>query len=211
MLVPSRYEPCGLSQMVALRYGAVPVVRRTGGLADTIVDVSDASATQLRVSGCRTRPALLAALRRALARYRTPARWQALQRRGMRQAAGLGWDRAARAYPALLRQVHHQADDAFAFFFARLFFNNRLATTVPPLTFWALHEFRDAYIIPGGVHALKDLNLEIAAGQMVVIVGLSGAGKSTLVRAIDGLVPLSAGDVVVGGTERPPRIVPAAP
>ena len=50
---------------------------------------------------------------------------------------------------------------------------------------------------PGGVHALKDLTLEIPDGQMVVIVGLSGAGKSTLIRAINGLVPLTSGRVIV--------------
>jgi phosphonate transport system ATP-binding protein len=52
---------------------------------------------------------------------------------------------------------------------------------------------------PGGVHALKDLTLEIPDGEMVVIVGLSGAGKSTLIRAINGLVPLSGGDVTIDG------------
>ena len=52
---------------------------------------------------------------------------------------------------------------------------------------------------PGGVHALKGLDLEIPDGQMVVIVGLSGAGKSTLIRAINGLVPLSGGDVTIDG------------
>ena len=52
---------------------------------------------------------------------------------------------------------------------------------------------------PGGVHALKNLTLEIPDGQMVVIVGLSGAGKSTLIRAINGLVPLSSGDVTIDG------------
>ncbi|MDX1659702.1 MAG: phosphonate ABC transporter ATP-binding protein [Nitriliruptorales bacterium] len=51
---------------------------------------------------------------------------------------------------------------------------------------------------PGGVEALKNVSLEIPDGQMVVIVGLSGAGKSTLIRAINGLVPLSGGRVVVG-------------
>ena len=51
----------------------------------------------------------------------------------------------------------------------------------------------------GGVHALKDLTLEIADGEMLVIVGLSGAGKSTLIRAINGLVPVSEGDVLVDG------------
>jgi phosphonate transport system ATP-binding protein len=52
---------------------------------------------------------------------------------------------------------------------------------------------------PGGVHALNGLNLEIPDGQMVVIVGLSGAGKSTLIRAINGLVPLTDGDVTIDG------------
>ena len=50
---------------------------------------------------------------------------------------------------------------------------------------------------PGGVHALKNLTLEIPDGQMMVIVGLSGAGKSTLIRAINGLVPVTSGDVLV--------------
>ncbi|MEX1296177.1 MAG: phosphonate ABC transporter ATP-binding protein [Candidatus Limnocylindrales bacterium] len=52
---------------------------------------------------------------------------------------------------------------------------------------------------PGGVHALKDLTLEIPDGEMLVTVGLSGAGKSTLIRAINGLVPLTGGDIVVDG------------
>jgi phosphonate transport system ATP-binding protein len=53
---------------------------------------------------------------------------------------------------------------------------------------------------PGGVQALRNLTLEIPDGQMLVIVGLSGAGKSTLIRAINGLVPLTDGDVIVDGT-----------
>ncbi len=52
---------------------------------------------------------------------------------------------------------------------------------------------------PGGVHALKNLSLEIPDGQMIVIVGLSGAGKSTLIRAVNGLVPLTDGDCIVDG------------
>ena len=52
---------------------------------------------------------------------------------------------------------------------------------------------------PGGVHALRDITLEIPDGEMLVVVGLSGAGKSTLIRAINGLVPLSGGDVTVDG------------
>jgi phosphonate transport system ATP-binding protein len=52
---------------------------------------------------------------------------------------------------------------------------------------------------PGGVHALRDVSLEIPDGELLVIVGLSGAGKSTLIRAINGLVPLTGGDIVVDG------------
>jgi phosphonate transport system ATP-binding protein len=52
---------------------------------------------------------------------------------------------------------------------------------------------------PGGVHALRDLDLEISEGEFVVVVGLSGAGKSTLIRAINGLVPLTGGQVTVNG------------
>ncbi|CAN5468826.1 phosphonate ABC transporter ATP-binding protein [soil metagenome] len=56
---------------------------------------------------------------------------------------------------------------------------------------------------PGGVHALKNLTLEIPDGQMMVIVGLSGAGKSTLIRAINGLVPLTGGDLTIDGVSVP--------
>ena len=52
---------------------------------------------------------------------------------------------------------------------------------------------------PGGVHALKNFTLDIPDGEMIVIVGLSGAGKSTLIRAINGLVPLTGGDVTIDG------------
>jgi phosphonate transport system ATP-binding protein len=58
---------------------------------------------------------------------------------------------------------------------------------------------RASVTYPGGVAALRDLDLEIPDGQMIVIVGLSGAGKSTLIRAINGLVPLTSGDVIVDG------------
>ncbi|CAN5223394.1 phosphonate ABC transporter ATP-binding protein [soil metagenome] len=60
--------------------------------------------------------------------------------------------------------------------------------------------FKNASVTyPGGVHALRDVTLDIPPGQMIVIVGLSGAGKSTLIRAINGLVPLTGGDVRVDG------------
>jgi phosphonate transport system ATP-binding protein len=61
-------------------------------------------------------------------------------------------------------------------------------------------QFENASVTyPGGVHALRNLTLEIPAGQMMIVVGLSGAGKSTLIRAINGLVPPTEGDVIVDG------------
>jgi starch synthase len=95
-LMPSRYEPCGLNQMYSLRYGTVPIVRRTGGLADT-VEESDLGTGFLIPS--HHAGELLAAVDRAHAVFADPPRWQALQRRGM--AEDHSWDRAAAEYEAV--------------------------------------------------------------------------------------------------------------
>ena len=96
-LMPSRYEPCGLGQLISLRYGAVPLVRRTGGLADT---VEDADTALSRGTGFVFDHAeageLAAAVERALAAYRDRSAWRAMQERGMRQ--DWSWSRAARRY-----------------------------------------------------------------------------------------------------------------
>lgn len=97
-LMPSRFEPCGLSQMYALRYGTPPVVRRTGGLADTVVDVSDPAGTGFVFDGARP-DELLAALRRAETLLGDGPAWTALQRRGM--ACSFGWSEAAAEYEDL--------------------------------------------------------------------------------------------------------------
>jgi starch synthase len=94
ILVPSRFEPCGLTQLYGLRYGTVPLVRRVGGLADTVADGETGFAF-----GEATPLALQAAVERALAAFADPARWRALQQAGMAQS--LGWDGPARAYLAL--------------------------------------------------------------------------------------------------------------
>jgi starch synthase len=94
ILVPSRFEPCGLTQLYGLRYGTVPVVRRVGGLADTVADGETGFAF-----GEATPFALQAALERALAAFADPPRWAALQQAGMVQ--DLGWAGPARAYLAL--------------------------------------------------------------------------------------------------------------
>ncbi len=94
ILVPSRFEPCGLTQLYGLRYGTVPVVRRVGGLADTVID------GETGFSFDRAHPGELAhAVRRAVQLYRQPPAWQALMQQGM--ACDFSWDGPARDYLAL--------------------------------------------------------------------------------------------------------------
>ncbi|MDQ7859955.1 MAG: glycogen synthase GlgA [Armatimonadota bacterium] len=99
-LMPSRFEPSGLNQLYSLRYGTVPVVRRTGGLADSIVDVTPETLQRGTANGfvfdAYTPEALLATLGRAVAAYRDPGLWRFLQQVGMR--ADFSWDRAAGRY-----------------------------------------------------------------------------------------------------------------
>ena len=99
-LMPSRFEPCGLNQMYSMRYGTVPIVRRVGGLADTVTDVSPAAraagtATGFTVEEHSAR-ALVEAVSRAVAAFSDHALWSSLMRAGMRQ--DFSWDRSARAY-----------------------------------------------------------------------------------------------------------------
>ena len=100
ILVPSRFEPCGLTQMYGLRYGSLPVVRRIGGLADTVADATPQALREDRATGfvfdAATPAALGQALARAAALYRRPAEWQRVMRRAM--AADFSWDGAAAAY-----------------------------------------------------------------------------------------------------------------
>ncbi len=99
-LMPSRYEPCGLNQMMSLRYGTVPVVHRVGGLADTVRAVEDDPENGLGfVFDGYTPEAMTAALGRALAAYADPVRWRAMQRRGM--AEDFTWDRSALRYESV--------------------------------------------------------------------------------------------------------------
>jgi starch synthase len=105
LLIPSQSEPCGLAQMIAQRYGAVPVVRRVGGLADTVVDASVSRRGTGFVFTDYNSRALLRALRRALRLYRRPGDWRALQRRGLRRAPSFAWAHSAQAYLALYQQA----------------------------------------------------------------------------------------------------------
>ncbi len=97
LLMPSRFEPCGQSQMIALRYGTIPLVRHTGGLADTVVDAdADPPRGNGFVFGPAEPAALVAAARRAIAAYRDTARWAALVRRAM--ACDFSWSASAPRY-----------------------------------------------------------------------------------------------------------------
>ena len=107
LLVPSRFEPCGLTQLCALRYGAVPVVARVGGLADTVIDASPVALAAAVATGVQFAPVtvemLEAAIARAAALHRNRQVWQTIQRNGM--ATDVSWCDPARHYAALYREL----------------------------------------------------------------------------------------------------------
>ncbi len=107
LLVPSRFEPCGLTQLCALRYGAIPVVARTGGLADTVVDANEMALAAKMGTGVMFSPvttdALIHALERTAALHADPIAWQALRKRAMQ--TDVSWTRPAAAYARLYRAV----------------------------------------------------------------------------------------------------------
>ena len=105
LLVPSRFEPCGLTQLYALRYGTLPLVRRVGGLADTVVDVNAENLATDKATGFvfddATRQALGARVKDACDFYANKAGWAQVQQRAMRQ--DFSWDDSARHYEELYR------------------------------------------------------------------------------------------------------------
>jgi starch synthase len=107
LLVPSRFEPCGLTQLCALRYGAVPVVSRVGGLADTVIDANPAAIAVGVATGIQFAPInaemLETAVQRVVALYRQPDTWRTLQENGM--AADFSWRGPAKQYAALFREL----------------------------------------------------------------------------------------------------------
>ena len=101
-LMPSRYEPCGLNQMYSLRYGTVPVVRRTGGLADTVEPWDPATGTGTGfLFDHPTEQGVRWALRTGLTAYRDPAAWSRLVQNGM--AKDFSWERQIERYEELYR------------------------------------------------------------------------------------------------------------
>jgi starch synthase len=106
-LMPSRYEPCGLNQLYSLRYGTIPIVRRTGGLADTVVSYTPMAMKQGRSTGFMfeeaSADALLNTVLLALRVYRDRAEWRGLMQAGMK--TDVSWARSAQAYEDVYRRT----------------------------------------------------------------------------------------------------------
>jgi starch synthase len=107
LLVPSRFEPCGLTQLCALRYGAVPVVSRVGGLNDTLIDANEAAVAAGVATGFQFAPVTVGGLETVLARaeavFRDKGSWRRIQENGMR--ADVGWGRPAARYAEIYRRI----------------------------------------------------------------------------------------------------------
>jgi starch synthase len=103
VLVPSRFEPCGLTQMYGLRYGTVPVVAAVGGLADTVIHASPAALAAGVATGVQFHPtdavAFGQALKQLASLYRDKALWARVQRNAMQHP--VDWETSAAAYAAL--------------------------------------------------------------------------------------------------------------
>jgi len=107
ILIPSRFEPCGLTQLYGLAYGCVPVVARTGGLADTVIDANEAAIGAGVATGFQhgeATPHMLAhAIRRAIDAFARPDLWCTIQRNGMR--ADFSWTESGRRYAHLYQSL----------------------------------------------------------------------------------------------------------
>lgn len=112
IVVPSRFEPCGLTQLYGLRYGTLPLVRRVGGLADSVIDADDQTLAEDTATGFAFDTADAQGLRwaalRAIKLFAEPARWQQVQLRAMAQ--DFTWQGAARHYLELYRELGGVAD-----------------------------------------------------------------------------------------------------
>jgi len=107
ILIPSRFEPCGLTQLYGLRYGCVPVVSRIGGLADTVIDANPAALAAEVATGVVFEPnssqALYDAIRKTVALYGDSKIWKKIQRRGMK--ADVSWETSAARYADLYASI----------------------------------------------------------------------------------------------------------
>ncbi|MBY4610248.1 glycogen synthase GlgA [Rhizobium sp. 9T] len=103
IIIPSRFEPCGLTQLYGLRYGCVPIVARTGGLNDTVIDANHAALAAKVATGIQFSPVtetgMLQAIRRAMHFYADRKLWTQLQKQGMK--SDVSWEKSAERYAAL--------------------------------------------------------------------------------------------------------------
>lgn len=107
ILIPSRFEPCGLTQLYGLAYGCVPIVARTGGLGDTVIDANLAAVNAGAATGLQFSPVdyegLVGAITRAIGLFADQPAWRGLQRAGM--ATDYSWTRSGAAYAGLYRRL----------------------------------------------------------------------------------------------------------
>jgi starch synthase len=107
ILIPSRFEPCGLTQLYGLRYGCIPVVGHTGGLADTVIDANGAALAAKVATGIQFSPVTLeglnGALRRTFRLYADPKAWTAMQKAAMK--SDVSWSSSARQYANLYQNL----------------------------------------------------------------------------------------------------------
>ena len=106
-LMPSRFEPCGLNQLYSQRYGTVPIVRKTGGLADTVVDTLPETLSNNTATGFvfneATSGALMETIKRTLIVYNQPKAWKQLQASGMKK--DFSWNNSAKEYMSLYEKL----------------------------------------------------------------------------------------------------------
>lgn len=111
ILIPSRFEPCGLTQLYGLRYGCIPIVARTGGLADTVIDANEAALSARVATGFQFTPinaeGLRQALRRAFKAWQEPKIWARIQNQGMK--SDVSWENSAARYAALYSSLLSKA------------------------------------------------------------------------------------------------------
>ena len=110
ILIPSRFEPCGLTQLYGLRYGTIPVVARTGGLADTIIDANYAALASKSATGIQFAPINLESFEKAINRtcdlFEDSKKWKTMVRRAMTQE--VGWDQSAKLYAKLFSSLTNE-------------------------------------------------------------------------------------------------------
>ncbi|MFK7761781.1 MAG: glycogen synthase GlgA [Roseobacter sp.] len=113
ILIPSRFEPCGLTQLYGLRYGTLPLVARTGGLADTVINANEAAVTAGCATGFQFAPVTPTALTQAIHRtcdlFAQPKVWAAMMRRAMRHP--VGWETSCMAYQAVYSDLTRRSAD----------------------------------------------------------------------------------------------------